>query len=458
MLKRLFNYLSARQGTHEPHIIPRDKHRVSRKNISHNALKVIQRLNEAGHESYLVGGGVRDLLLGGQPKDFDVATDATPEQIKTLFRNSRIIGRRFRIVHVRFGREVIEVTTFRAHHEQHSSKNQDAKRSESGMLLRDNVYGDIRSDAARRDFTVNALYYCAKTFAIHDYTDGIKDIKLRRLSIIGDPATRYQEDPVRMLRAVRFAAKLGFTMAPETARPIYELANLLDDIPSARLWDEMLKLFMNGSATATFELLLSYNLFSHLFPGCAAELEHGHYQAMIEQAMTNTDKRIRGNKRVTPAFIFAVLLWPVVEQRMLAAIKSGAQDDMALQQAANKALAQQVQRIAIPKRFQIMMKEIWELQLRLPKRLGKRAERLLEHPRFRAAYDFLLLREDAGESLQGLGKWWTDFQTATPEIQAEMVAKLGPEKGRRRTNRKRRRKPANGEQASNNDSLTPSGD
>ncbi len=442
MLKRLFNYLSARKGTHEPYILPREKHTVSRRNISHNALKVIQRLNESGHESYLVGGGVRDLLLGGHPKDFDVATDATPEQIRALFRNSRIIGRRFRIVHVRFGREIIEVTTFRSHHEERKSSSQDSKQSESGMLLRDNVYGDVRSDAARRDFTINALYYCPKTFSIHDYTDGMKDIKQRRLNIIGDPATRYKEDPVRMLRAIRFAAKLGFTLTPETESPIQSLANLLDDIPSARLWDESLKLLMSGSATATFELLLSYDLFRHLFPGPAQHIATDHYQLMIQQGMTNTDKRIRNNKRVTPAFIFAVLLWPVVEQRMRELVASGLKDEVAIQQAGSQAISQQVTRIGIPKRFQITMKEIWELQLRLPKRFGKRAQRLLEHPRFRAAYDFLLLREDAGEQTGNLGAWWTDFQSADAVEQEAMVERLGPEKTGGKTRRRRRRKPS----------------
>ncbi len=433
--------MSARQGTHEPHIVPRDKHTVSRKNISHNALKVIQRLNETGHESYLVGGGVRDLLLGGHPKDFDVATDATPEQVRSLFRNSRIIGRRFRIVHVRYGREIIEVTTFRSHHKERKSNNQNSKQSESGMLLRDNVYGDVRSDAARRDFTVNALYYCPKTLAIHDYTDGLKDIKQRRLNIIGDPATRYKEDPVRMLRAIRFAAKLGFTLTPETESPIKSLANLLDDIPSARLWDESLKFLMNGSATAAFELLLHYDLFRHLFPGPAQYLATAHYQLMIQQGMTNTDKRIRSNKRVTPAFIFAVLLWPVVEQRMRELVASGLKEEVAIQQAGSAAISQQVTRIGVPKRFQITMKEIWELQLRLPKRFGKRAERLVEHPRFRAAYDFLLLREDAGEETDNLGAWWTVYQTADATEREAMVEKLGPGKTRGKP-RRRKRKPA----------------
>ncbi len=443
--KWLSNRPTPQEGIHELHIIPRDKHNVSRKQISHSALKVIQRLNEASYEAYLVGGGVRDLLLGGHPKDFDVATNATPEQIKKLFRNSRIIGRRFRIVHVRFGREIIEVTTFRAHHDQQDN-HKDATRSENGMLLRDNVYGDIRTDAARRDFTVNALYYCAKTFSIHDYTGGMQDIKRRRLCMIGDPATRYQEDPVRMLRAARFAAKLGFEIDPATAQPIRQLANLLDAVPSARLWDEMLKLLMNGSATATFELLREYDLIRHLFPATATELDKLYYLPMLQQAMVNTDKRIRSNKRVTPAFIFAALLWPPLDQRYQALLSSGLRPEEAQQQAATQVLTQQVMRVAIPKRFQITMREIWELQLRLPKRQGKRAERLVEHPKFRAAYDFLLLREDAGENLDQLGQWWTDYQAASPAERETMTAKLGrPDGSRRKRRRSRKPKAASGE-------------
>src|SRR5690554_3222090 len=268
MLRRLIDKLRPRsRPTPQLRVIPRDQHKVSRRDISQAALRIMKRLDEAGFSAFLVGGGVRDLLLGGHPKDFDVATDAKPEEIKRLFRGARIIGRRFQIVHVRIGREIIEVTTFRGHH--------DEARSADGMLLRDNVYGTIETDAVRRDFTVNALYYNAQDFAVYDYTGGLEDLKRRQLRIIGDPVTRYKEDPVRMLRAVRFAAKLGFSIEPKTADPIFELGHLLRNIPAARLFEEVLKLFLGGSATATFTLMREYQLLTYLFPGTEAALEAG---------------------------------------------------------------------------------------------------------------------------------------------------------------------------------------
>ena len=451
MLSRLKKFLPKARRANKALIIPREDHSISRRDISQGALKIMRRLNDAGHEGYLVGGGVRDLLLGGAPKDFDIATDATPEQVKHLFRGSRIIGRRFRIVHVRMGREIIEVTTFRAHHDsvdQNSSTHKrQASRSDQGMLLRDNVYGDLKSDAARRDFTINALYYTIDGFAIHDYAGGVKDIERRVIRMIGDPATRYQEDPVRMLRAVRFAAKLGFAIEPETAKPIPELAEMLGHVPAARLFEEVLKLFMAGSATATFHQLRDFGLLAYLFPGTDACLRDGDLlgQRLIEQAMLNTDKRIRNKLRVTPAFIYAALLWPVVVkiQAKLEARGMSAQD--AAQQAAQEAVSQQLQHTSLPKRFLIPMREIWDLQARLPRRQGKRAERLLEHPRFRAAYDFVLLREEAGEDLDSLGNWWTRYQDGDDDQRRELVAGLerndkpGGGKPRRR---RRRKKPA----------------
>ncbi len=444
MLKRLFKYLPSARNQGKPQIIPREHHPISRKSISPGAIKIMKRLNEVGHESYLVGGGVRDLLLGGHPKDFDIATDATPEQIKHLFRGARIIGRRFRIVHVRMGREIIEVTTFRAHHNE-ASHQKEAAQSDHGMLLRDNVYGDLRSDAARRDFTINALYYTLDGFAIHDYAGGVKDIKRRLIRMIGDPATRYKEDPVRMLRAVRFAAKLGFTIEPDTAKPIPELSELLAHVPAARLFEEVLKLFMSGSATATFHQLREYSLLAYLFPGTEAHLQRGDLigSRLIEQAMLNTDKRIRNNQRVTPAFIYAALLWPplIKEKQKLQARNIPAVT--ALQQASLAVINKQLTHTSIPKRFLIPMREIWDLQERLPRRQGKRAERLMEHPRFRAAYDFVLLREEAGEDLNGLGSWWTRYQVADEAERQQLLDKLddgsGSHKPRRR---RRRRKPA----------------
>ncbi|MCP8899246.1 polynucleotide adenylyltransferase PcnB [Gilvimarinus xylanilyticus] len=440
MLKRLFKLItpksSSARANQQPLIIPRDQHNVSRKLISHAAIKVMKQLNQHGYEAYLVGGGVRDLLLGGQPKDFDVATNAKPEQVKSLFRGARIVGRRFKIVHVRFGREIIEVTTFRGHHE--------AARNEHGMVLRDNVYGSVHSDAVRRDFTVNALYYSLDGFVVHDYTGGIQDLEHRLLRIIGDPDTRYQEDPVRMLRAVRFAAKLGFTLEDKTAAPIRPQANLLANIPPARLFEEVLKLFLAGSATATFHLLREYNLFGQLFPGTEEILATGDpiALALVEQCMTNTDKRIRAGKSVTPAFIYAALLWPV-QQARLAELQKNMPKGQAFAEAASQAVGQQLARTSIPKRFLIPMREIWDMQHRLTLRGGNRAFTLVEHPRFRAAYDFTLLREDAGEKLGGLGNWWTQFQAADQDERQRMVSaiKLPNAKRRRRGGRKKGAKP-----------------
>lgn len=442
MLKRLFNFLASRptqtKSSNLPQIIPRDEHNISRKNISPAAIKIIKQLNDAGFDAYLVGGGVRDLLLGSNPKDFDVATNAKPEEIKRIFRGARIIGRRFQIVHVRIGREMIEVTTFRGHHDDHPA----SSRSDEGMLLRDNVYGTVETDAARRDFTVNALYYTLKDFSVHDYCNGLEDLKHRQLRIIGDPATRYKEDPVRMLRAVRFAAKLGFSLEANTAKPIRELAALLANVSDARLFEEVLKLFLNGSATATFHLLREYNLLGQLFPGVDAALNANDElgAALIEKSMINTDKRIRAEKTVTPAFIFAALLWPGL-QREIARLSKEMPPQAAYMQAAQGVISQQLTRTAVPKRFLIPMREIWDLQYRLPSRQGLRALRLLDHPRFRAAYDFLLMREDAGEQLQGLGHWWTQFQTASDDEREQMVKNLGKQNGSSKPRRRGPRKP-----------------
>ncbi|WP_308366210.1 MULTISPECIES: polynucleotide adenylyltransferase PcnB [unclassified Microbulbifer] len=411
-------------------IVPRSDHNLSRRNISRAALTVMKRLQEAGFRAYIVGGGVRDLLLGGHPKDFDVATDATPEEAKELFRGSRIVGRRFRILHARIGREVIEVTTFRGHHSEGEAH--EAQQSEHGMLLRDNVYGDLESDAIRRDFTINALYYTTDGFEIHDYTGGMRDIEQRLIRIIGDPVTRYKEDPVRMLRAVRFAAKLDFTIERATAAPLGELAPLLHNIAPARLFDEVLKLLMSGYGESTFELLHEYGLWQHLFPDNAAQLEDPAALALTRKALRNTDARIRDDKRVTPAFLYAALLWPAVqaEQRQLA--EKGVPPVPALAQAAQEVIGNQLAHTAIPKRFSIPMREIWDMQLRLPRRTGNRAQHLSEHPRFRAAYDFLLLREESGEIQPGLGQWWTEFQEADEEQRQTMVSKLQRDGGGRR--------------------------
>ncbi len=441
-------WLPQKSNSTELSTIPRDEHRVSRKDINHTALKVLYRLQNAGYEGYLVGGCVRDLQLGLKPKDFDVATDATPEQVRKLFSNSRLIGRRFRIVHVTFGREIIEVTTFRGRTDDNND-NHLQKQSDEGLLLRDNVYGSLEEDAERRDFTVNALYYTPKDFTLKAYGSGMADLENRVLRIIGDPETRYREDPVRMMRAVRFAAKLGFNIEPRTGDLIPELAPLLSNVAAARLFDEVIKMLMSGHGLATWRLMREYNLVEPLLPATHAALKastDGYYDAFIEQALVNTDDRINRGKPVTPAFLYAALLWPAVREEAEHTLNMGTPEQPAWLQAMGKIVAHQISFIAIPKRFSIPMKEIWELQLRLPKRTPKRAEQVASHPRFRAAYDFLLLRESAGEKTGNLGQWWTDYQTENPDIRRDMASEAASDRPRRR---RRRRPPQNrGESAS----------
>lgn len=419
--------------------IPRDQHTVSRSMISEQARKVLHRLNKSGYEAYLVGGGVRDILLGGQPKDFDIATDATPEEVHELFRNSRLIGRRFRIVHVVFGREVIEVTTFRgnARDAEEEVADDEHRTSEHGLLLRDNVYGNMEDDALRRDFTINALYYCIRNFSIIDFANGIDDLNNRQIRLIGDPETRYREDPVRMLRAIRFAAKLGFDIEPGTEAPIGKLAPLLGHIPSARLFDEVLKLFSAGYGEATYDLLCHYDLLEPLFPETAKAIEAGESDELIRQALRNTDARIAQGKSVTPYFLFAAMLWPALQAEWHRRQDNGDPVQPALHGAIGKVIGRQVQATAIPKRFSGPMKEIWELQIRLPRRQGKRAFGTLMHPRFRAAYDFLLVRESAGEIDPGLGQWWTEFQQVDERAQEKMLSELGSATAPRKRRRKR---------------------
>ncbi|WP_252108440.1 MULTISPECIES: polynucleotide adenylyltransferase PcnB [unclassified Halomonas] len=442
-LKKLLDSPDSPVEALTPQVIPRSEHPVSRKQISDAALKVLYRLDGAGYEAYLVGGCIRDALLGETPKDFDVATNATPEQVRDLFRNSRLIGRRFRIVHVRFGREIIEVTTFRGKPQDEHGDNI-AQQSDDGLLLRDNVWGSIEEDALRRDFTVNALYYSIADFSIHDFAGGIGDINARMLRLIGDPATRYREDPVRMLRAVRFAAKLGFEIAPDTEAPMYDLAPLLLQIPPARLFDEALKLFMSGQGLLTFQLLSHYGLFGMLFPEAEEAMADAAWvETLIEQALRNTDQRIANDRPVTPAFLFAAFLWGPVALRAAALENEGMPAVPALQTASQQVVMRQLQHISIPKRFGMPMREIWELQARLPQRRGKRAFQSREHPRFRAAFDLLLLREQAGEIPRGLGDWWEAFQQGDEHEQRRLLQKVGGDpasQGDRR--RKKRRKPS----------------
>jgi poly(A) polymerase len=428
-----------RTDIHSPAtVIPRPEHPVSRANISPNALKVLYRLKDSGYQAHLVGGGVRDLLLGREPKDFDIATDAHPEDVRRLFRNCRLIGRRFRLAHVMFGREVIEVATFRALHETGADKSAQHIDDE-GRLVRDNVYGDIEGDAFRRDFSVNALYYNIADYSIIDYTGGMADIEAGLLRIIGDPDTRYREDPVRMLRVVRFATKLGFRLEEETEAPIKRLAPLLGDIPPARLFDEMLKLFMGGEALANFEMLRHYGLFEQLFPMTEQSLgrEDNYFQALVSRGMANTDTRIEQGKPVTPAFLFAVFLWQPLRERAAQLEAEGQHPAQALQHAGAQIIAEQAGVMATPRRFSLPMREIWMLQLRLEIKGGRRSKRVLGHPRFRAAYDFLLLRAEAGEVSKELGDWWTDFQETNPQEQVQATTRARPRK--RRRNRSRRK-------------------
>ena len=403
--------------------------------LSKSAVAVVARLCENNHSAFIVGGAVRDLLLGKRPKDFDVATDATPEQIVALFRGARIIGRRFQIVHVRMGREIIEVTTFRGHHGGDTSKI--AAKSNKGLLLRDNVYGTLDQDAARRDLTISALYLDPLQHLILDDLNGIEDIKRRTIRIIGDPAGRYREDPVRMLRVARFAAKLGFNVDPATQEAIGECRHLLADIPSARLFDEAIKLFMSGHADETFEQLRRHDLLETLFPEAVDALDLEGAQELITQAMKNTDGRIARDKPVTPAFLFAALLWPAVALRSDEIVRAGNADGSPVNAAGQEILARSLQRVSIPKRFSIPMREIWELQPRLDKCSPKRAKSILALRRFRAAFDLLLLRRDQDEELSGAVKFWEEQQQLFPEIVGSQPPTEIPKKRRR----PRRRKP-----------------
>lgn len=423
-----------------PIIIPRSDHAISRAGISPNALKVLYRLKDAGYQACLVGGGVRDLLLGREPKDFDVATNAHPEEIRQLFRNCRLIGRRFRLAHVVYGREVIEVATFRGRQSGAEDDDGDeAMTTDEGRILRDNVYGTIEEDAWRRDFSVNALYYDIADYSVRDYVGGMADLKAGVLRVIGDPEARYREDPVRMLRAVRFAAKLGFRLDDATAAPIPRLANLLLDISSARIYEEVLKLFLAGEAVATYELLRQYDLFRCLFPATDAALAEevdGHPQILVSKALENTDRRIDEDKPVTPAFLFAALLWPAVLKRWQArAAYDG--DIPALLAAGSQIVSEQAGHTALPKRFSIPMREIWALQPRFTELNSRRPLRLVMHPRFRAAYDFLLLRGASGEVDQSLCDWWIQFEQAAPEARERLLTAQTERKPKKRRRRRR---------------------
>ena len=412
-------------------VVPRSKHNISRKSISDSALKVLYRLHKSGHRACLVGGGVRDLLLGIHPKDFDVATDATPEEVRELFKNSRIIGRRFRLVHIRFGRDIIEVATFRGHAEDSPRTETD----EQGRILRDNTFGDIEEDAIRRDFTANALYYDIHDYAVLDYVGGLKDIEARRLRLIGDPSTRYQEDPVRMLRAVRFAAKLEFEIEESAAAAIFEHGHLLAVIPPARMFDEVIKLFHSGAAVRVFELLREYGLLKFLVPALAEWLQQEPDESMldfIDQALVNTDSRVNTGQPVSPGFIFAVLLWPVVHAQASSMQPDRQKMIPALAQAGEAVMKRQVRHISIPRRFSQMARDIWTSQPRFHRIQGKQPQRLLGYAVFRAAYDFMCIQSMVGLMPHKLCRWWTEYQQKHPPGEnAEQERKPRPRRRRR---------------------------
>lgn len=401
------------------YIIPRKQHSLSKADISNNALKVLNRLITNGFQAFLVGGSVRDLLLHKAPKDFDVATNATPNEIRNLFRNGRIIGRRFKLVHIIFHREIIEVATFRGH----DAIDQNQETNDRGMLVRDNAFGSLDEDAWRRDFTINSLYYNVTDSSIIDFTGGVQDVEQKIIRIIGDPATRYTEDPVRMLRAVRFSAKLHFNLAPDTAAPFPQISQLITHVSNSRLFDEMTKLYQCGEGERAQSLLVQYGLFDHLFPATSSLLDSNYpVNSLLAIALENTDRRIHDEKPVTPAFIFAVILWfPMIhESKRLQ--ESGVDPLPAIDQAMSFVIASQCRIVSIPKRYTQVIREIWLLQYRFEKRFGGKAFNLIQHPRFRAAYDFMALRSLAGDEDIELAQWWNTFQEVDETEKAKMVA------------------------------------
>ncbi len=435
-LKRVFRKSEKVKTVGNAQVIPYALHGVAREQISYGAKKVTDGLQAAGYQAYVVGGAVRDLLLEKTPKDFDVATNATPEEVRRVFRRSRIIGRRFRLVHVMFGEEVVEVSTFRRMIEA-----EDAQTDAHGRLLRDNEFGDKEQDAARRDFTANALYYDPGTQEIFDYHRGYADTRDGVLRMIGDPAVRYREDPVRMLRAVRLSAKLGIKLEAATAAPIGKMKDLLDNVPEARMLDEMLKMLLSGNSVECIQQLRKMDLHHGLLPMLDVIWAQPKGEKFIKLALRNTDDRLRQDKSVSPAFLFAALLWPEVQTAWESLVKGGARPIGAMHDAMDEVLAKQKSRMAIPHRHDAVMKEIWLMQQRFEQCSGQRPFRLLEHPRFRAGFDFLLLRCASGEASDELGLWWDEFQDASAERRAEMLQpENSGEKKRRR--RKPRSKPA----------------
>jgi len=424
-IRRVFRLGSAS----EPRIVPKASHGIGREAISHGSRKVCETLQERGFAAYVVGGAVRDLLLGLRPKDFDVATDASPEDVHKIFRRSRLIGRRFKLAHVLFGEETVEVSTFRARTA--------SETDEHGRVLRDNIYGTLEDDAIRRDFTINALYYDPSAETIHDYHNGMRDLQRKSVRIVGDARARYREDPIRMLRAVRFAAKAGFGIDERTRKPIREMAHLLENVPPSRVYEEMQKLLLSGHAAEALRRLRSEGLHHGLLPLLDVIFEQPMGERFVQLALKETDDRVRSGKGVSPAFLFAALLWHEVLAAWKKAEAAGLKPIPALFKAMDTVLDIQTDKLAIPRRFTAVMKEIWALQPRFEQRSGRRPFALIVHERFRAGYDFLVLRSASGEAPAELAQWWEKFQRVGEAERAAML--LAPQPGERKRRRRRRR-------------------
>ncbi len=439
----------------EPKVILASTHKISRDSVSAAALEVTKTLQDSGYQAYLVGGCVRDLLRKRKPKDFDIATDALPEQVKELFRSCRLIGRRFRLAHVRVGREFIEVATFRsAPHgavDDTEEDNGSAHINDAGQILRDNVFGSIDEDAMRRDFTVNALYYQPSDETVIDYVGGVLDIEAGVLRTIGDPHERLREDPVRMLRAIRFSANLGFKLDPEVEAAIGESGSLLHHVPPARMLDEAIKMFHSGHALSAYEMLRERGMFRYLFPFTEQCIIDG--QPNIPAlALANTDKRIAEDKPVIPAFLFACLLWEPLRLDMTKLIDNGVEYKRAFATAANDLIRDQSQHVAIPRRISLIMHEMWSMQSSLERRPQKSIERILAHKRFRASYDFLQLRCETNEASREIYDWWTKIQEVDEQERREMIRALAPQ-GNRPARRRRRKRPRSSSQQSSAQAL-----
>lgn len=419
--------------------VPSAVHHIPADRVCGRAKDVIRRLQKAGFEAYLVGGCVRDLLLGRTPKDFDIATSARPEEIRKLFNSCRLIGRRFRLAHIYYGRDYLEVATFRAPHDEGDDG---GKVNDEGRIIHDNVYGTLEEDVWRRDFTINALFYNPSNGELLDFVGGLEDLRHGKIRLIGDPEKRFREDPVRLLRAIRFAAKLGFEIEERTHAPMASLTILLEAVSSARLFDEIIKLLHSGDGLNTYHLLREYDVLQHLLPLTAESIEEdtsGNFARMVELSLGNTDQRIAEGKSVMPAFLYAVLLWHKVHLAAVALQAGGAPEMQALHVAATEALRDQVDFTAVPRRFSNITREIWALQSRFRHRDLRRANLLLGNARFRAAYDFLCLRAEAGEPVKEDAEWWTAFQHAAPEERQELCKGAQGKKGSMRRRKKRKK-------------------